>query len=106
MKLAILALPLLVTGCMSIGVQKMTPEQIKATEGMLTCDNIFSVYARGNSASVHLDRLHKGMNSNSKITVNPDCGITIESSVSQPVPMPLNPAVGGRATPPSLPPAQ
>lgn len=79
MKLFLVILVLILQGCMSMGIQNMTPEQIKAAEGLLTCDNIASVYADANSVSVNMETLKKGLTSKTKITVGKDCSVTIDT---------------------------
>ena len=80
--LALLAL-LLLSGCMSVGIQHMTPEQLKQTEGMLTCDMIngrVGVYVvEGTTVVVNIDALRKGSSVHTKITVDKDCNVTIET---------------------------
>lgn len=69
---------LALSGCMSMGIQGMTPAQLKAAEGLLTCDNITSIYANANSVTVHMEALKKGSDAASKITVSRMCDVTIE----------------------------
>lgn len=78
--LVLLALPL--AGCMgSFGVQGMTEGQIKATEGMITCSKILSAYGQGISVTVNADDVRKGATNKSKITMTPDCAVSIETDV-------------------------
>ncbi len=72
---------LLLSGCMSLGVQQMTPEQIKATNGMITCTQLATTYGRGISTTVNADDVRKGATNMSKITMTPDCAVTVETNV-------------------------
>jgi len=74
---------LLLTGCMSVGIQGMTPEQLKQTEGMLTCDSIkagVGLYVvDGTTVVINIDALKKGATVHTIISVGPDCATTVET---------------------------
>lgn len=77
-------------GCLGLGVQNMSPEQIKATAGMATCTTLNTTTARGNSVAVNLDDVRKGATNKSRIIMTPDCGVTIETDVGV-APVPAKP---------------
>lgn len=68
-------------GCIGVGVKEMTPEQIKATEGMATCTTIHTAYGRGVSTTVNVDDVKRASTNKGKITISPDCAVTIETDV-------------------------
>lgn len=81
MRLLLILFITALSGCMAMGVQDMTPAQIKATEGMLTCTQLQGAYGRGVAVSVNMDDVRKGMTSKGRIIVTADCAITIYSDV-------------------------
>lgn len=86
-----LALPLL-GGCMAMGVQNMDAAQIRATEGMVTCVDVYTMYGKGRSVTVHADANKRGIESTNEIVVGADCTVTIRGSAAgaqgQPQPQP------------------
>lgn len=70
--IAILLPVLVLPGCMSIGVEKMTPEQIRATNGMASCTTLRTMYGAGSSVSLNADDLRKGVTAKGKTTIR--CG--------------------------------
>lgn len=85
---AALAAMVLAGGCaFSGGVQQMTPEQIRATEGMATCTCGETTYpgavVRGSSITANTDSTRKGATSKSKTTITccRDASMTIETDV-------------------------
>ncbi len=79
--LIIAALSIAMAGCMSLGVQQMTPAQITATNGMVTCTKLATAYGQGIATTVNADDVRKGATNKSKIVMGPDCTITIEGDV-------------------------
>ncbi len=79
--IAILAVAL--AGCaFSGGVQQMTPEQIKATEGMATCTQATTLYGKGASITANTDNTRKGATSKGKTMITcGDASMTIETDV-------------------------
>lgn len=80
----VIILCVLLGGCFGMGVQQMTPEQIKATNGMATCTQIFSMYGKGISTAVNVDDVRKGATQDSEIMIDGDCKITIKNKVGVP----------------------
>ncbi len=70
------------TGCMSLGIDRMSPEQIKATNGMLTCVTMATAYGRGIQTTVNADDIKKAASTKTKITMSPDCAVTVETDVA------------------------
>jgi len=70
--LLVVAASLLLTGCPSMGYYNMTPEQIKATAGTISCSTVASVYGKGSAIAVNADDIRKGATSTGAITVT--CG--------------------------------
>jgi len=74
---------LLLTGCVGgFSVKDMTPEQIKATNGMVTCGTANSIYGKATLVTVNNDDVRKGNAGAAKVTVNPDCSVTVESNTT------------------------
>lgn len=70
------------SGCLGLGLQNMTAEQIKATNGMTTCTTLSTMSGSGSTISVNSDDIRKGATSNGKVAVT--CGtatIVIDSNV-------------------------
>jgi hypothetical protein len=80
-RLSILASTVLLAGCVSMGISEMSPEQIRAAEGLVTCTQIYSAWGRGVATSINVDDVRKGATSKGAITVAPDCGVTIRHDV-------------------------
>ena len=78
--LALIAL-LALSGCMSLGVQQMTPQQITATNGMITCTKLATAYGQGISVTINADDVRKGATNKAKITMSPDCASTVETDI-------------------------
>lgn len=73
---------LLLASCGSLGVQSMSPEQIKATAGMATCTTATTIYGKAASVTVNTDDVRKGATSQGKTTVS--CGdvtMTLDTNV-------------------------
>ena len=81
MKIVFVLIVFFLTACSSLGVQNMTEGQIKATAGMATCTTFSSMYGKGHSVTVNMDDTRKGATSKSKVTMSPDCAVTIEGDV-------------------------
>jgi len=85
MKTLILLLPLILTGCPSMGYQHMTPEQIKATAGTISCSTVSSLYGTGSVIAVNTDDTRKGLSSKWKTDIKcGDATMTIDAAVSVP----------------------
>ena len=83
MKLLILLLPVL-AGCQSMGYQHMTPEQIKATAGTISCTTMSSLYGTGSVIAINTDDTKKGATSRWKTEIR--CGeatMTIDATVGK-----------------------
>lgn len=69
-------------GCPSMSIKDMSAEQLKATNGMLTCSQLSSMYGRGSSILVNTDDLRKGATSKGKTVITcGDASMTIESEI-------------------------
>jgi hypothetical protein len=81
---ALIFLPFL-SGCMSLGYQNMTPEQIKATAGSISCVTIETLmYGKGSSISINTDDTKKGATSSWKTSIKcGDAEMTIDASVGK-----------------------
>ncbi len=83
---------LVLAGCLGLGVQNMTEGQIKATEGMATCTDVYTMYGKGRSVTVHSDAVKKGVDSTNEVVIGADCTVTIRSSgTSKPAPPVVKP---------------
>ena len=71
----------LLAGCMNLGVSEMSPDQIKATNGMITCTQLATTYGRGVAVTINADDVRKGATNKSKITMTPDCAATVETDM-------------------------
>ena len=80
------AIAMSLAGCMSLGIDRMSPEQLRATNGMVTCTRLLTMYGQGIATSVNIDDLRKHTTSKSKISMAGDCTITIEGDVGTNVP--------------------
>jgi hypothetical protein len=80
-RLSILASTVLFTGCVSMGISEMSPEQIRAAEGLVTCTQIYSAWGKGIATSINIDDVRKGATAKGAITVSPDCSVTIQHDV-------------------------
>lgn len=63
---------LLLAGCPSMGYYNMSPEQIKATAGTISCSTVNSVYGKGSAIAVNADDIRKGATSTGAVTIS--CG--------------------------------
>lgn len=63
---------LLLTGCPSMGYYNMSPEQIKATAGTISCSTVNSVYGKGSAIAVNADDVRKGATHAGAVTIT--CG--------------------------------
>ena len=70
------------SGCMGMSVKDMTPEQIKATNGMVTCASANSIYGKATLVTVNNDDVRKGNAGGAKVTVNPDCSVSVENTTA------------------------
>lgn len=61
-------------GCLGLGMQTMSPDQIKATNGMATCTTGKTLYYSGSTVSINMDDVRKGATSKGKTKVT--CGDT------------------------------
>jgi len=80
MKLAIALLGLFLGGCLGLGVNDMTAAQIRATEGMATCVDVYTMYGKGRSVTVHVDAAKRGIDEDYEQVIGPDCTITIRGT--------------------------
>jgi len=75
------------TGCPSMSIKDMSADQLKATNGMLTCSQLSSMYGKGSTILVNTDDLRKGATSKGKTVITcGDATMAIESEVGVPVP--------------------
>lgn len=83
-RLAICAAAALLSGCMSLGVSDMSASQIRATNGMIMCAQVVSMYGKGSSITVNADDVRKGVSARSKTTiVCGDATMTIDSTLKE-----------------------
>lgn len=71
----------LLAGCATQSVQSMSPEQLKAMEGMVTCSFYQGMYGKAGVITVNNDVIRKGATSKSKVVVANDCTVTIDGDV-------------------------
>jgi hypothetical protein len=64
-----------------MGLSKMSPDQIKAANGLATCTQIYSPWGKGTTISINIDDVRKGATSKGRIIVSPDCAVTIQHDV-------------------------
>jgi len=82
MRTLILLSVLLLTGCPSMSIKDMSAEQLKATNGMLTCSQLSSMYGKGSVILVNVDDLRKGATSKGETTVTcGDATMTIKNEI-------------------------
>ena len=99
MKLVIAFLALLLGGCFGLGVNDMTAAQIRATEGMATCTDVYTMYGKGRSVTVHVDAAKRGIDENYEQVIGPDCTITIRGTTrTQSPPQTQTPTVRSETT--------
>lgn len=98
LKLSLSALALMaLSGCGSIAYKDMTPEQIRATEGTISCTQATSLYGKASTIATKAESIKKGATSKGKTVINcGDASMTIESEDgASPVPatsVPVAPA--------------
>ena len=81
---AVLA-PFILAGCPTMGYQNMTPEQIKATAGTISCSTVSSIYGKGSVIAINTDDTRKGATSKWATTiVCGDASMTIDAAVGPP----------------------
>ncbi len=69
-------------GCLSLGVHDMSAAQIKATNGMVMCGQMVSLYGKGSSITVNADDIRKGATAKGKLSiVCGDAQMTIEHNI-------------------------
>ena len=70
------------TGCPSMSIKDMSADQLKATNGMLTCSQLSSMYGKGSVILVNVDDLRKGATSKGETTVTcGDATMTIKNEI-------------------------
>lgn len=69
LRIALLVAPWL-TGC--VGVADMSASQIRATNGMIMCSQVVSIYGKGSSITVNADDIRKGATAKGKTSIT--CG--------------------------------
>lgn len=74
----------LVAGCPTIGMKDLTPEQIKAMDGLLTCSQIRATTASGSIITANPDRLPKGNALGETEITCGDASMKIKNSVTVP----------------------
>lgn len=84
MKALILSVFLL-TGCQNMGYQNMTPEQIKATAGTISCVTLDAfLYGKGSVIAINTDDTKKGATSKWKTVIKcGDAEMTIDAEVGK-----------------------
>ena len=74
-----LLVTLLLPGCMSMQIPDMSAAQIKATNGLMMCAQVVSMYGKGSSITVNSDDIRKGSTAKGKTSiVCGDASMTIE----------------------------
>ena len=82
MRTALFAITLVLPGCMSMSVPEMSSAQIRATNGMVMCAQVTSMYGKGSSITVNADDIRKGATAKGKTSiVCGDATMVIESHV-------------------------
>ena len=81
--LFVLFLPLTLAGCPSMGYQHMTPEQIKATAGTISCVTLDTLlYGKGSVIAINTDDTKRGATSRWKTAIKcGDAEMTIDATV-------------------------
>ena len=80
--LVLAVLTLVLPGCMSMNVPDMSAAQIKATNGMVMCAQVVSMYGKGSSITVNADDIRKGATAKAKTSITcGDATMIIESNV-------------------------
>jgi len=80
MRLLLLMLPWFAAGC--VGVADMSASQIRATNGVVMCSQVTSIYGKGSAITVNADDVRKGSTSKGKILiVCGDATMTIDYDV-------------------------
>ena len=78
----------LLSGCSTLGLQSLSPEQIRASNGMVTCSQYESlIYGTASFLSVNADDVRKGATATSDINLS--CGkaaLTSKGTSGVPVP--------------------
>lgn len=71
---------LMLPGCMS--VPDMSAAQLRATNGMVMCAQVVSMYGKGSSITVNADDIRKGVNAKGKTAIScGDASMVIETDV-------------------------
>lgn len=87
MKKSIILFVLALGGCMNLGYQNMTAEQIKATAGTTTCTQFTGMYGKGAAIALNADDTKKGVSSTNDISIScGDASLTIKATNTAPVP--------------------
>lgn len=78
-----LILAVLLSGCAN-GVQQLTPEQLRAMNGMASCNYYNGMYGKAGLVIVNADDIRKGNIGTSEVTISPDagCAVTIKGTSS------------------------
>lgn len=86
----LLILPmLLLGGCLGMGLQSMDAAQIRATEGMATCSQVYTVQGAARTVTVHNDAAKKGLDSTIEVIIGPDCVVTVRGTGGGATPVPV-----------------
>lgn len=82
--LFVLTLVPMLAGCPSI---TMSPEQLKASDGMATCSQLSSMYGKGSSITINPDNWRKGVAGTNDVSITcGDAQLTIKATATPPVP--------------------
>lgn len=80
----IAALALALAGCAG-GLDKFNADQLRSLAGTTGCSSLKSVQGNASTIVVGADDIKRGQSGKYKVTISPDCSVTIESEVaSQP----------------------
>lgn len=70
----------LMAGCAG-GIQSLTPEQLKQMPGMTACSRAQTPYGNVSTVVVAVDDVRKNATNKFKVTIAPDCTISVEGDV-------------------------
>ena len=80
MRAVLLLVALVIPGC--VGVPDMSASQIRATNGLIMCSQVTSIYGKGSAITINADDVRKGSTAKGKTSVVcGDASMTIETNI-------------------------
>lgn len=81
MKIAIAFAVVILAGCTGLDVQNMSDKQIRATNGMVACGAVTTLYGKSALITANADDVHKGISTSSETIITcGDASLTIRSN--------------------------